>query len=134
MKSLTKLERIYLAIWKKALRSGETLEIETPTMTMAVSSRIGLFRAASKVRRGLIFDEEALRAIKLYTVKVQRLHEDNSKPAKILVVKKQLEDFFEKALEDLGIDDLDLLTEEERLTDDTFIQPPRTPNPFYERD
>lgn len=138
-KTISREQRIYLAIWRKAWLerdSGSDLTINCSSKSMALTQRLGLYRAIRPYRIGEAFDEELRQAAETY---VACLVQDKDKWA-IKLRPRMILSELEAELAALGLDEEDLLLQEEKLMSEElkdFVESPSLPrpaNPFYKRD
>ncbi len=134
MKPITQENRIYLAIWRKALKTGGKIELKMADASLALSTRMAMYRAIRPYREGKEIDLELIEAAERYVITYQK-----SPPMLALVPRRSLS-AAEAMMADLGLDADDLLTPEEldqrmRMLE---IQDEATPNhietPFYSRE
>ena len=138
MKYLTRLERIYLGVWKKAGEGTSEVVLELPNLSTAISTRAGLYRLAQKLKSGDLLDAAALHGVEFYTPKLLREHKDSTKPVKLLMSRRIGLGALESQLDALGLSEDYLRTEEEEVffkdrEEDASLLP-RSSNPFYSRD
>lgn len=130
---MTRLDRIYLALWRKAVQNSG-LVIRLPDKALALSMRLGLYRAIRPYRSGKLYDEELYQALSTLVIKVV----ENNKKITIEFIERPVLYLLEDQLTDLGIEENDLLLPEEkeqyeqlkRLEKLTW----KSPNPFYGED
>lgn len=140
-KPLTREQRIYLAIWRKAydLSDSQPLVINCSTKAMAIKQRLGLYRAIRPFREGRIFDE-GLRLASERLVLVMKGSDET--PWTITFSPRQTLSELELQLHDLGLSESDLLTTEEKLANaaiEELVEKPsgqidRRSTPFFTRD
>lgn len=143
---ITRETRIYLALWRKAYRSpDETISITVSSYSTALTVRSGMYRAIRPYRFGEAFDSELQKAAEAYVVSVTKNPDPNTPHQLILKPRMSLSEL-EAELHNLGLDEDDLLLEEERLMNkklSEFLTPEddkaptsatRGSNPFYTRD
>jgi len=135
MKDLSREKRIYLAIWRKAWREQvETLTVNMPNESLALTVRMSMYRTIKPYRTGDLFDDELRMAADKYVLVVQK-----SPPAIVLTHRKSA-DAAEAAFADLGLDEMDLMTDEEikamttaqKVTES--LASPHIANPFFKRE
>lgn len=123
--------RIYLAIWRKALKSEEPVEIKCSSRNMAIAMRQGMYRAIRPFRSGTRIDEELRVASEKFVVFIK----DNILEIRPRLTLAELDTMFDE----IGIDEEDLLLGDERakfeelktFIDDTKIRPT---TPYYKRE
>lgn len=135
MKDLSREKRIYLAIWRKAWREqAETLTVKMPNESLALTVRMSMYRTIKPYREGALFDDELRMAADKYVLVIQK-----SPPAIVLTHRKSA-DAAELAFADLGLDEMDLMTEEEVAamkaaeTVTKSLGSGHQPNPFFTRE
>lgn len=144
MSNMTRENRIYLAIWRKAWREKD---LGLPPVVVKASSRstllsmvTAMYRAIRPYREGKLHDTELQRAAEGFVISAPKAG-PNQPHVFVLRERKTLLDL-EAELADLGISEEDLMTAEERLQRDSlaeFLQPEvkpalRSSNPFFGRD
>lgn len=152
-KPLSREARIYLAIWRKAFRERNSphlpaVEITAANYNMAISMRQGMYRAIRPFRYGEMFDSELNLAPDLFVVVLPKIEKsDRGKPCKLVLVERKNLGYLEAELLNLGLDEADLLTQEEKMVNQSLeklMQPEPTPvlkvgsrisqTPFYTRE
>lgn len=137
MTVLSRENRIYLAIWRKALRDKDTnpLTINCSSFKIALRQRVGFYRVIRPYRNGEAYDSELATAAEQV---VPTLSPKSDGPATITFLPRKSLELAEAIFADLGLDDSDLLSQEEldsiRAADQALgtLMPPRA-NPFYTR-
>lgn len=136
--SLTREQKIYLALWRKAFKDNASVEVNLRTYNEALSMRMAMYRTIRPYRDEELVDEELRLASERFVISVL-------KDSKTLVIKPRgTLSAAEQAMADLGITEEDLLSPEERLLYsnmereiDELIQPVedlgKKSNPFYTR-
>ena len=143
---LTREARIYLALWRKALKSpDEPVSITVSSYSTALTVRSGMYRAIRPYRFGEAFDAELQKAAEQFVVSVTK-NPDPTTPHKLILKPRLSLSELEAEFHNLGLDEDDLLLEEERAVNKKlaeFITPetgeapkaaPRKSNPFYSRE
>lgn len=134
MKDLSREKRIYLAIWRKVWKEQlPSLTVKMPDYNLAMSVRMSMYRTIRPYREGTLLDNELRMAADQYVLCLQK------SPPAIVVTLRKTADAAEAAFADLGLDEMDLLSEEEAsllkiaesITED-LAHP--EPNPFYSRE
>ena len=135
MKDLSREKRIYLAIWRKAWREqGETLTVKMPNESLALTVRMSMYRTIKPYREGALFDDELRMAADKYVLVVRK------DPPAIVLTHRKSADAAELAFADLGLDEMDLMTEEEvaamKAADSVAksLGSGHQPNPFFTRE
>jgi len=107
-KDLAREKRIYLAIWRKALRDDQPeLVLNFSDFNTALSVRMTMYRTIRPYREGKFFDSELKEAAEKYVLVTKR------EPPTILVVPRKSAEAAELLFADLGLDEMDLMTDEE---------------------
>lgn len=135
MKSLSKETRIYLAMWRKAIKSPDTpVQIELPNASVALTVRMAMYRAIRPFRNGSIHDPDLFTAAERLVLQVKKL---DSGRATLAIVPRSTLAAAEIAMLSLGLDDDDLKLFEEKLAEEELsdLLTPATPpsNPFFTR-
>ena len=114
-KLFTREQRIYLALWRKAIASpDQTVAIVLSTKSLAISTRLNFYRVIIPFRTERLYDEELRRASEKFTVSARPHPTLEGKFVVELLPRKTLE-ALEEQLADLGITDDDLLLPEEKV-------------------
>jgi len=142
--TISRENRIYLAIWRKAMQEKD---LPIPPVTLTASSylaaetlRRGLYRAIRPYREQTIFDSELFSASEHFSVCIEKA-EKPEHPHTIVMKPKISMTELERELANLGLDDSDLLFPSEKITikglSDFIAEAkpsPRPSNPFYTRE
>lgn len=117
-KPISREYRIYLALWRKALKQDEIVRINCSDRNMAIAMRQGMYRAIRPFRYGQLQDHELITAAEKFVVFLGGSKEDNSgwlelRPRLTL---SEMEGMFD----DLGIDEEDLLLGDERAANQSL--------------
>lgn len=142
-KPISREYRVYLAIWRKAYHERdkglEPIAINASTYNLAISMRQGLYRAIKPYRYGEAFDPELQQAVELFVVFLPKEPTPSGFYQVILKPRHTLNEL-ELQLAELGIDEGDLLTQEEQMANkslETLMDQPlsrtEVSNPFYNR-
>lgn len=107
MKPITQENRIYLAIWRKALEKGSSITLNMENNSLAMSARMAMYRAIRPYREGKDFDPVLAEAAAKFVIVHQK-----KPPALILAPRRSLS-AAEAMMEELGMIAEDLLTPEE---------------------
>ena len=110
---ITREYRIYLALWRKALKSRSQVKIQTSNFAMAIAMRQGMYRAIRAFRSGARSDEELRTASEKFVVYLEKGATKNHPHYLILKERAALAEL-EESLDLLGIDEEDLLLGDER--------------------
>lgn len=105
--------RIYLALWRKALKSPEPVRIRASCLSMAIAMRQGMYRAIRPFRVGQANDEELLQASEKFVVYLNK-GELASDPHFLVLNERMALSELEMEFDLLGIDEEDLLLGDER--------------------
>jgi len=141
-KDLSQLNRIYLALWKKAYEEKDLglkpITINASNFSVATSMRVGLYRAIRPYRNREAFNS-VLEAAAEYIVPTLAKPEDNSDPCVITFLPRKSLSELELQLQSLGIGEADLQTpEEKQINEDLKLlaEKPevRKSNPFFKRE
>jgi hypothetical protein len=138
-KPISREYRIYLALWRKALKSPEPVRVKASSFSMAVAMRQGMYRAVRPFRNGQLLDKELQEAAEKYVVYMERQDSKDQPHWLVLNTRKALAEL-DIMFDELGIDEEDLLLSDERRIQDSLsslmdsepAQPKITP--FYSRD
>lgn len=152
-KPLSRETRIYLAIWRKAWRERDItylppVEVTAANFSMAISMRQGMYRAIRPYRYGQAFDPELNQAADMFVITLPKVKKsDYGKPCKLTVRERKNLTYLENDLVNLGLDEEDLLTADERAVNaslEKLIEPEGLKplkvghrvkqNPFYTRE
>lgn len=139
--------RIYLAVWRKALRDSRDptlplVSVNASNFSLALSMRQGMYRAIRPYREGEIVDRELVEAAEKFVVSAIR-GEDPLKVHTLWLKPRSTLSELERELLALGLDEADLATTEEAAAKkhlDALMTPdeepvlPRKSTPFYTRD
>lgn len=138
-KALSREYRIYLALWRKAHRSGEAVEITASSYATGHSIRSGLYKAIRPYREGELIDAELLAASENFVVSCPKQGPTTSPHIVTIRPRASLRDL-EAELDALGISEDDLNLPEEITLGaelEKLLEPKRpssSTNPFYSRD
>lgn len=136
---LSREYRIYLALWRKAVREKdlglEPVSIKVSSPSVALSIRSGLYKAIKPYRNGQAVDEELTRAAEQFVVSTPK----DEAVVKLLPRASLIE--LEAELAALGIDEADLALPEE-VSMNAALEELITPSPvsqaratpFYSRE
>jgi hypothetical protein len=142
LKPISREYRIYLALWRKAVKSPEMVSITTKDFSMAVAMRQGMYRAIRPFRNGQAVDEELRMASERYVIYLIKA-EDKHEPHFLELRPRMTLAALEASWDALGIDEEDLLLGDERKADASLerllkeSQAPEAkpaPTPFYTRE
>lgn len=139
--------RIYLAIWRKALRDSANpalppVTVNASNFSLALSMRQGMYRAIRPYREGELIDRELVEAAEKFVVSAVR-GEDPTKVHALTLKPRSTLSELERELLALGLDEGDLATTEEAAAKkhlESLMEPeelllaPRKSTPFYTRD
>lgn len=131
--------RVYLALWRKAIQTGEVPPIKCSSLHMAVAMRQGMYRAIKPFKLGEVNDEELVRAAEKYVVHLVR-GESKSSPHFLELRERKALSELEAQWAELGIDEEDLQVGDERNVGEKLkelLEQPGEPvrsTPFYERE
>jgi hypothetical protein len=140
--------RIYLAIWRKALRDSSDpslplVTVNASSFSIALAMRQGMYRAIRPYREGEIIDRELAEASDKFVLSVIK-QDDGAKIHTITVKPRSTLSDLERELLALGIDEADLSTTEEATAKkmmESIMAPeadvpelPRKSTPFYTRE
>lgn len=135
MKPITQENRIFLAIWRKAIRQGEDITIKMENNSLAMSARMAMYRAIRPYREGKLVDAELMDAASKFVIVHQR------KPAALILTSRRTLAAAEDMAALLGLDDDDLLTPEELDQRERLLAvqeeapiPEHIETPFYTRE
>jgi hypothetical protein len=107
MKTLTREEKIYLALWRKAGKlDGTSIKLSTPNEAKAM--RLGMYRVMKPFREGDMLDPE----LKLIADKFALIVEKGT--SNLLIREKTTLSAAERAMAMLGLTEDDLMTDQER--------------------
>ena len=104
--------RIYLALWRKALTSPKPVVVKASSLSIAIAMRQGMYRAIRDYRSGQRSDLELMKASEKFII---RLEAGSDKSSEHRIVFTERATLSELDLAELGLDEGDLLLEEERL-------------------
>lgn len=128
---MTREQRIHLAIWKKALTMlPRELTITLNSAPMAISIRQGLYRSIKPYRSGELIDSQLQEASERLVVYLDK------EKGNLVFREKQGLNVLEEMLDDLGITETELTTEEERTLKvdlEELLNAPKRETPFYTR-
>lgn len=114
-KATSREHRIYLALWRKAVKSPEqSVVIKASRFNTAMSMRQGMYRAIKPYREGVFSDTELAEAADKFVVVMKKQADVNAVHELVLVPRTNLAEL-EASLEDFGLDEMDLLVGDERL-------------------
>lgn len=126
LKLFTREQRIFLALWRKAVREpGRTVRIELSNQSLALSAKVGLYRAIRPFREEKFFDDELRKACEAFVVVVKAIPETTKWSVELL--ERKLLGELDALMAEIGIDEEDLLLPEERVQLErlnTFISDP----------
>lgn len=133
--TLTREQRIYMALWRKAYRDYQTnpLVIQCSSFKMAMRQRLGLYRVIKPYRDGIKFDHELSEAAK---VVVPTISPKGEEPITLTFrPRRDLADL-EALISDLDLSDEDFLTQQEKEINQELLElaGPNRSTPFYTRD
>ncbi len=140
-KIISREYRIYLALWRKAIQSPETVRIKASSFAMAIAMRQGMYRAIRPFRNGQMNDEQLRDASEKFVVYLEKNPDPKEEHHLILKARAALSEL-EASFDTFGIDEEDLLFGDERDTrhslaeflDETPAVKPITSTPFYSRE
>lgn len=137
MNNISKEQRIYLAMWRKAGLQPETanpVAIELPNPSVALTVRMAMYRAIRPYRSGLLHDPDLFSAAERFVLKVSKLPDGR---AVLAIVPRTTLAAAELAMLSLGLDDEDLKLFEERMVDEKLENlistMPAPDNPYFKR-
>ena len=128
--------RIYLALWRKALRSPEPVTVLASNLSIAIAMRQGMYRAIRDYRGGQRADLELMEASEKFVIRLNR-EADKDSPHTIVFLRRATLSELDMTM--LGLDEDDLLLEEERVLGslvDKLAEKPEEKTistPFYSR-
>ena len=137
MKDLSLEVRIYLALWRKALREKSEIFVAAPTYNTALSIRMSMYRAIRPYREGKIFDDELSIAANEFVLMALK------DPAGVKIVPRITHNVAKEPMEALGLTDEDLLSPDElarkqameKVQKELSIPESELPaNPFFKRE
>ncbi len=136
-KFITREYRIYLAIWRKALlHPEETISIKLPTYNLALTTRMGMYRAIRPFREGTLFDDELALAAERYVLFCPKPDDVNTQ-AKVILRPRLTLEALEAQLGDFNFTEDDLLLLDERIAAHELtelVKPLHKANAFYNRE
>lgn len=136
-KPISREYRIYLALWRKAvLNPDQLVTVNLPNYSLALSTRMSMYRAILPFRKGLIFDEELSLASERFVIFVVK-GPDKAAPHQVVFRPRLTLQAIEAEFGALGLSENDLLLFDEKFLDAEFTAsitnlPPK--NPFYSRE
>ncbi len=141
---LTREQRMFLAIWRKAYRDREKPEpvaFRASSKSSALTIRSGMYRAIRPYRQGILIDEELRQASEMFVVSVPVGKDPKSIHTLTMKPRTSLSDLEAEFL-NLGLEEADLMLPEEaalnqglaKLVDKSNLGAQRPTNPFYTRD
>ena len=135
MKPITQENRIYLAIWRKALEGGKEITLKMENNSLAMSARMAMYRAIRPYREGRDFDAILAEAAAKFVIVHQK-----KPPALIMTLRKSLS-AAEAMMAELGMLAEDLLTPEELAQRERLLEiqqegpvSDQSSTPFYTRE
>lgn len=134
MKPLSREQRIYLAIWRKAFKTpDETVRFQIGDKSTALSTRMAMYRAIRPFRENISSDHELFKAGEIFVLK---LCEFNPGVWGIELAHRKTLTAAELAFENLGLDEADLnLFEESAALEDlkSLLPEAERSTPFFTR-
>lgn len=133
--SLSREQRIYLAIWRRAAEKG-SLEIKCASPTSARTIRMALYRVIKPYREDPLLDSEMTKIAQDFVVAWSKA----SMVLNIIPRASTAEQLVDSLLDQLGLEEGDLETPEEKAVVKDFEEfmeakpKPVSENPFYKRE
>ena len=136
MSNLSREARIYLALWRKTSTMTDGFEVKFPNYSLAISARQGLYRAIKSYRGRPDLDPVLAQAADLFVVSI------NAEAFTLTFTPRKTLEALELQLHDLGIDEADLQTHQEREIAESLdrmmgkasTKSPERSTPFYSRE
>lgn len=138
MTSLSRLERINLALWRKTSTSPEGFAIRCPNHALAISTRQGLYRSIKLYRGRPDLDPILSEAADKFVVSI------DAESFTLTFTPRKILEALELQLALLGIEESDLETHTERLAKESLnrmldqsskpLTPEKSSTPFYTRE
>lgn len=136
--------KIYLAIWRHAIRTNQPVEVKLKSHGQALSMRMAMYRAIKQYRESPLVDPELTKSAEIFAVSVE------AGSSSLWLRERKSLGAAKDAMEQLGLGEDDLMTPGEQAIkqrieaelgevlhgepEELAADPLSAPNPFYTQD